>query len=72
MRNPPSPHPQHRAWFPLREARPAIVHFLGHHVSSWLYKREAVRMRLANDFGAAGFRSQCGRFLVSAAVQSDG
>jgi hypothetical protein len=50
LENPPAPHPQHR-WFSLPQVRPAIVHFLGHHVSSWLYRSEVLRLRLAADYG---------------------
>jgi hypothetical protein len=51
LENPPAPHPQNRAWFSLSQVRPAIVHFLGHHVSSWLYRSEVLRLRLAADHG---------------------
>ncbi len=45
MRNPRLPDSQHRPWFPLHEVRPAVVHFLGHHISRWPYRSELVKMR---------------------------
>lgn len=40
MRNPPPDDPLHQNSFPATNAKPAIVHFLGHHVERPLYRRE--------------------------------
>jgi hypothetical protein len=48
--NPPPPDPRHRAWFALPRVRPAVVHFLGNHVSDWLYRSEVLRLRLVVDY----------------------
>lgn len=50
LRNPDLPDLRHRDWFPLGEVRPAVVHFLGHHVSGWLYRAEVLKLRLAFDY----------------------
>jgi len=49
LENPASPDPMHLDGYPLRIVRPAVIHFLGHHVSGSLYKSEVVRVRLAYD-----------------------
>lgn len=46
MRNPPPPHPEHRAWNPIAEAHPAIAHFLDAHAARYPYKREERRLEL--------------------------
>jgi hypothetical protein len=53
LENPPAPDPRHKDWHPLTIAHPAIVHFLGHHVSSWLYRGEILRLQLAINYGLA-------------------
>lgn len=45
--NPPAPHPQHQAWYPVAEAHPILVHFLGHHTGCYPYTREELRLSLA-------------------------
>jgi hypothetical protein len=44
--NPPAPHPQHQAWYPVTEAHPTLVHFLGHHTTIYPYTRESLRLSL--------------------------
>lgn len=46
LRNPPTPAPLHRAWYPFQEVRPVIVHYLGHFVRGYDYRAEAQRLRL--------------------------
>jgi hypothetical protein len=50
--NPPAPHPKHQAWNPVAEARPLLVHFLGHHTTIYPYTREELRLALkaTNNF----------------------
>lgn len=45
--NSPQPDPMHRLWHPFAEARPLLVHFLGHHATTYPYKREELRLALA-------------------------
>jgi len=45
--NPPPPHPHHQAWYPVTEANPLLVHFLGHHTTIYPYTREMLRLSLA-------------------------
>jgi hypothetical protein len=54
MVNPPSPDPRRQTTFPADFANPIVVHFLGHHVESIIYKREAVALRLNNHLPMAG------------------
>lgn len=47
LTNPPPPHPLHRSWNPVCNARPALVHFLDDHARRYPYKREELRLELA-------------------------
>jgi hypothetical protein len=45
LENPAKPSPLHRDWYPFEHVEPLIVHFLGHHVQSYQYKKDAYRLR---------------------------
>jgi len=47
--NPPAPHPKHQAWYPVTEAYPVLVHFLGHHTTIYPYTREVFRLALVEN-----------------------
>lgn len=47
LKNPPKPHPLHQSWYPFTEVSPAVVHFLGHYVSEYHYKRETFKLKKA-------------------------
>ncbi len=47
--NPPAPHPLHQEWYPLQEVHPVLVHFLGHHTTTYPYTREALRLALTSQ-----------------------
>ncbi|MEL6166224.1 MAG: hypothetical protein AAFR37_21590, partial [Cyanobacteria bacterium J06628_3] len=49
--NPPPPHSKHQAWYPLEEAHPLLVHFLGHHTTTYPYLREELRLWLVLSKG---------------------
>lgn len=51
LENPAPPDPRHYTKFPVTRVQPAIVHYLGHHISGWLYRSEVLRLRLAVDYG---------------------
>lgn len=42
--NPPLPGKLHQDWYPFETVSPLIVHFLGHHVQSYQYKKDAYRL----------------------------
>ena len=44
LENPPKPSPLHQDWYPFERVNPLIVHFLGHHVQSYQYKKDAYRL----------------------------
>lgn len=44
--NPAPPHPLHQVWYPFQEIHPVLVHFLGHHTSTYPYTREQRRLEL--------------------------
>ncbi|WP_404786665.1 hypothetical protein [Altericista sp. CCNU0014] len=44
--NPPAPHPKHQPWYPVTEASPILVHFLGDRTSGYPYVREEMRLSL--------------------------
>jgi hypothetical protein len=55
MLNPAAPHPLHQSRFPAGVATPRVIHFLGHHVRSTLYRRSALEFRLRlNKWPASG------------------
>ncbi len=47
LTNPPPPSPRHQPWYPFARVRPAIVHYLGHHTTTPLYRTEVLRLRAA-------------------------
>lgn len=49
MMNPPEPDPCHQGRYPALEARPAILHFLGHHVESPEYLYANISLRYRNN-----------------------
>ncbi|HWA97892.1 MAG TPA: hypothetical protein VG713_05345 [Pirellulales bacterium] len=44
--NPPPTNSHHQSWYPVGAIHPLLVHFLGHHVQSSLYRREAIKLEL--------------------------
>jgi hypothetical protein len=44
LENPPNPSPLHQDWYPFEKVSPLIIHFLGHHVQSYQYKKDAYRL----------------------------
>lgn len=46
--NPPVGHPRHQSTFPADLATPIVVHFLGHHVTSVLYRRASLELFLGS------------------------
>jgi hypothetical protein len=66
--NPPPPSPLHQAWYPFGEVSPAIVHFLGHHVRTAIYRAEVLRLRLA----AGGWPTGLADLIAHATVEQPG
>ena len=44
----PKDHPRHQVKYPSTIAEPVILHFLGHHVRTTLYKKTCLAYKLAN------------------------
>lgn len=73
IENPPPPDSRHRNWNELEKILPAILHFLGSHVSTPLYRREVLRVRAATDFGLpAPLASAFGAACLSPAFVAEG
>ncbi|HVE80297.1 MAG TPA: hypothetical protein VNA89_15640 [Gemmatimonadaceae bacterium] len=72
LTNPPPGDPLHQPWYPHREVRPVVVHFLADHTERLPYRREALRLRLAGGRGlpvwAADVAAALGRTLPLAAM----
>jgi hypothetical protein len=51
LQNPPKPSPLHVDWYPFENVCPLIVHFLGHHVQSYQYKKDAYRLSKLQQSG---------------------
>jgi hypothetical protein len=68
LRNPPSPSPLHRDWYPFEAVSPAIVHFLGHWALGHAYRTEVRRLSLA----AAGAPRVLADLLATATVRWPG
>jgi hypothetical protein len=64
LTNPPPPSPRHQSWYPFTQVRPALVHFLGHHTTTPVYRTEKLGLFLA----AKGWPLGVADFIATAFV----